>query len=54
MKFCWTCTCWLALGLLSAASIAAPALQGGSFEEAARTMDEGPAGRAPGALEVHG
>lgn len=41
MKFCWTCTCWLALGLLSAASIAAPALQGGSFEEAARTMDEG-------------
>jgi hypothetical protein len=41
MKSFWICTCWLAAGLLSAVSIAAPALQGGSFEEAARSMDEG-------------
>lgn len=41
MKFRWICTSWLALGLLSAASSALPTLQGGSFEEAARSMDEG-------------
>jgi len=41
MKLCWIHTCWLALGLFAVASIAAPAVQDRSFEEEARSMDEG-------------